>query len=301
MKIFQILASAFLTFILWYLPQAQIIDTRSADFQKQESLEQLASVADNILAAHRGTIGGMSAILLAFLQLNVVVLAPRRLKQKLITRILNEIVTRVFDNRRGHHRITVFKRTTWAVAMMSYCYNNFLRHPWDLVKKNEFRRRCNGIPSFAEDHPIIYCRYGQPGETLRTTLFKVPDKEEDVDGIVSSVWFNSLPEKYTLPALDGIDFDSTESLQSLSGPDQKLVRKYMEEGHIRNFETLKRMNRRSQNFYASPILDADQEMWGVVIIESNDKKVKFSEPRIAKTVMYINFIEKIVNRQGGSV
>lgn len=156
-------------------------------------------------------------------------------KKKWLSSVLQEIVDKYLCGKNYHTRVTIFK----------------------LTRNNKYLK--------------CYVRFGYP-QNLCHAPRKIPIStvEGQYIGVVGKCLYEADAVESHAESLDGINFAKT--LDKNVPHNRERIIKYMQQTHISDYDVLSRMNRKSTNFYAYPIISKDANIWGVLIIDNNEKK-----------------------------
>jgi hypothetical protein len=163
------------------------------------------------------------------------------------------------------HRITLFRETNYIVAFLRH-YCAFFTY---LFSKEKWK--CKLFLNFPKRgrYLIIDIRFGlQYQKSL--TMFRVEHNEQKFcDGIASYIRYRrtsvSVPD---LPDVSDVDLRNVNTITDIRKGRRKDMARYMQEGFIRDLNTLKTINRRARHFYGTIITKRDSTPWGVLLIDS---------------------------------
>lgn len=184
---------------------------------------------------HSIMIIGISCIIMILLIIICCFAEKHVAKKKWLSLVLKEIVDKYLCGMNYHTRVTVFTPT-----------------------RNNKYLKC-------------YVRFGYP-QNLCPKPRKIPIStvEGKYIGVIGKCYTEADAVECHSESLDGINFAKTLD-KNVAANKEKIV-KYMTETYISDYNVLAKMNRKSTNFYAYPIIGKDANIWGVLIIDNNEKK-----------------------------
>jgi hypothetical protein len=203
-----------------------------------------------------------------------------------------------FGNRQAQVRITVFKKANWFETFVHYIIHNSIKiiQITPFPRKDYFSALYN-FPVPFYNYLIIFARIGTPSQSVHSTIFRVADDYEKVEGVVGLAWKSKNPVKIILPDIGSIkNLKKYRKLEDIQEPTEKSsIEEYMQKGNIDTYRKLKSIHRYSVSFWAKIIHDPSNEPWGVIVVDSSEKVVaeKTDDVRLKQ---YANKLREIINR-----
>ncbi len=219
-------------------------------------------------------------------------------KKSLIEKILQQIIAFEFQGDFDKYRITVFQGVGWRKAIGVYFKEVIFFQFRFLIRRRCFWSTVLNMPKPTRRYLTIFSRKGIPGENRRSAIFNVPQSDEEVDSFTSFAWHKSVPQKVTLPDISDINIHEKDALGQIRKPDQKRrLTQYMRLGKMKDFNKLKSIHRFSRHLWATPLLDKDQNQWGIMIFDSDAEVSPFENSSAFTESMrrYSGIIEKVIN------
>lgn len=187
-----------------------------------------------------------------------------------ITSVLDEVLSSVYDKDKEHYRATIFKPQVAITFLIPYLYVTFKfwkKHKNKGVLRGQIVEALKLI-SFRNILTISH-RRGLPYPNGTTTFFEVVERVGDANGVVSRVFTTGTNYEVELPNINNINLDDINSEDELSRNKKTLIKRYMNKGHIKPFSKLKQIHRRSTNIWATAITSLDEKTCGVFVIDHN--------------------------------
>lgn len=195
-------------------------------------------------------------------------------KRKLKRNILQQISTDLFDKDLDKHRITLFRETNWLCAIA----RNYWFLIYHLFLYREKARLYLRWPRFGS-YLIVDARRGLHCEKS-STMFRVEvTKEGKCNGVAGYIRFQRVSvSKNNLPNINDIDFSQFPSIEDIRPVyRQEDVRRYMRDGYIRDYATIKKMHRMARHFYGTIIEKENGTPWGVLLVDSTSDESPFTD------------------------
>lgn len=244
---------------------------------------------------HNLEIAIIVSILLAVITGSNNIYFPKRFAKNARHSIMETLLEELFENNQRDIRITIFKD---AGASRNFYLNmkNVLSNIFGMLKilfMNIVRHRREKIRFSFEKmwgkYIYVWERIGLEYPKSRTYFYYSMKTGHDCQGFAGRVRHDLASlDASNLPDIESIDLDSL-NLSSRSN-DAKNVREYMERGYIKDFKTLKRINRRAKHFYGTVIFNKKGEPKGVLIIDSLQPDSPFNEQIKSKLFFYSKII-----------
>lgn len=185
------------------------------------------------------------------------------LKKKFLSRILTELLAGDAET----HRVTLFKEICYLHAFVLN-YIGLIKH---LLCDKRWRSRLYLYPPKYGRYLVVDERQGQH-YNKSSTMFRVAQHSiEECDGLAGLIRYKGtsvcLPE---LPKIDDIDFSKIKIIDEIKVASiRKKVDTYMTDGFIKDFNTLRKMHRKSRHFFGTVITKkVGGSYWGVLLIDS---------------------------------
>ncbi|MES0490397.1 MAG: hypothetical protein ABUK01_10420 [Leptospirales bacterium] len=240
----------------------------------------------------------LSVIIISIIQINANFLLPSQVKRKFILKTIEEVLKIFFDNKNIYTRITIFKKTRWVNTIFIYIWHNFIKGIGNFCNKKKLILILKNFPFRPNYYFTIYCRTSSPKQLNLSTIFAVPSSQSDIDSIVAKAWAEMTPIRKTLPNIEDIDLSSIKSIDELPRNKKSKVNKYMQQGYIKSLNKLKVIDRKSIHYYATTMVDSEDDPSCVFIIDNNDTKAPFDDEMLPSLSPFIRFIQNAINRKG---
>ncbi|TGM03796.1 hypothetical protein EHQ76_09140 [Leptospira barantonii] len=220
-----------------------------------------------------------------------------KVKQKLISRVLKEIILVLFHNEISKTRITIMRKSSWIPALTRYVvYNLVFGFRRIVFSSSKLRIFWRNIPWKWDDYFLIYSRYGLPATNLKTAIFPVPEMEEEIDGYVGFAWLNPGIQKLDLPDISDVEITNIREIHDLPETERTKILDYMRKCKIKNFRRLQNLRRRSKYLWATQILDNDEELWGVLVLDHHGENNPFDSDFDNRMNIFTKLINNLVRR-----
>ena len=198
---------------------------------------------------------------------------PRKEKKKLLQRLLTRIGEELLEGDENENRITLFKEISWGRAI---CRNYYylLRHIFWTPQK------CKLYLKFPKKgrYLIVYLRCGRRFKKSSTMLRIDNNKERRCEGIAGVIAFKGVSTHiYNLPDISDIGLLEYKTVGDIGSSRRKRVKEYMENGHISDFNLLKKIHKPAIHFYGTIINAENGKQWGVVLADSSVKSNVFAK------------------------
>ena len=217
----------------------------------------------------------ISALVLAVIPAVENIFYPRRKNKEMRFKIMDTMIEELFDGDRQHVRITIFKDASTLV------------HAWIYLRLaiRNFREKKFRLPPKGK-YICIKERRASEYERSKTFLYYSPDTRKKCHGVAGHVR-QSLEEIVVknLPDLEHVDLKTLDMTKKRSA-DVKNVRKYMENGHLRDIDALKRIHKLALHFYGNILQNEQGTPKGVLVIDSWQQKCPFEDPAVMKKLSF---------------
>lgn len=180
-------------------------------------------------------------------------------------------------------RITIFRE--------KYGWNFFLIHLWKALTSKNYPLAA--VPKPFKKYLAIYVRYCSLEQPKSHTFFKISKGNKTPGGsMVAECFRTGATLRCVTPSIADIELPRDRNM--LNKTDAKRVKKYMDDSHIKDYETLLGMQTLSNSILAFSINNEDKR-WGVMVFDSlnrePEKPIDFLN-KIDST--FINSYQKIV-------
>ncbi len=228
-----------------------------------------------LLYEHKTAFAIVCGIVVAIVPALKDIFYPRTKNKEMRTKIMDTMMEELFKGDRQNVRITVFKDA------------NLLRHLWIylILLGRKAKSWKLGWPSWGK-YVYVKERQGTEFPLSKTFFYYSPHTRKKCQGVAGIVR-QSQEEIIVkdLPDLDHIDLTRLDMNKKRSA-DVKLVREYMEKGHIRDFETLRRVNRPARHFYGNILQNSEGAFRGVLVVDSWQDQCPFDDESVMKRLSY---------------
>jgi HJR/Mrr/RecB family endonuclease len=149
-------------------------------------------------------------------------------------------------------------------------------------------------PLFRGKYIVANERLGSEFSESRTYFYYSPDTRKKCQGVAGIVRQSlEVLVVNNLPDIEAIDL-ATIDMTKRKTTQVKEVLRYMDEGHIRDFETLKRLHRRARHFYGNILTDKVGDPKGVLVIDDTGAQSPFTEATVAKLGFYTKLLSSAI-------
>lgn len=200
---------------------------------------------------------------------------PRQKNKELRFKIMDTMIEELFDGDRQHVRITVFKDANIFVHFWIY-----LRLLLRNLREKKFKLPPRG------KYICVKERRATEYEHSKTFLYYSPDTRKRCHGVAGHVR-QSLEEIVVkdLPDIENINLKELDMSKRRSA-DVRNVRKYMENGHLRDLGALRRINKLARHFYGNILQNSQGTPKGVLVIDSWQRNCPFDDPAVMKKLSF---------------
>lgn len=177
-----------------------------------------------------------------------------------LKRFLQHVINQDLGGEVYETRITIFCKKAGYKFIIPYLWHYAFTKKFNLAWQNR--------PRICKSYLTIYERFSFPKSVKSYTFFEL--SEEDVmkpTSIVADCYKRGVSKHESLPYISEIC--CPKNFYELSGKEQKLVQEYMNKTGT-DYTKLCMLNRKANFIYAVPIRH-NQEIWGVVVFDSNHK------------------------------
>lgn len=215
------------------------------------------------------------SVLVILVHLYDIFVEKTSIQQKWTKRFLKHIIYQHLGGDNYHTRISILRaRKGWRIfpgRLYHYVFRqfieNFKNHTWIVSLRQ--------IPiHLFSDYLIVYERYSFPKDKRSYTYFLIPESSTEYNSLAVKCYKEGVDQQIMTEYIS--DIPLPRRFETLSTTNKKRVRKYMKDSFISesNYQTLLSLRQKSNNIYATPIFDEDQRIWGVFIIDNNEKDAK---------------------------
>lgn len=257
---------AFILAVLPFVDQDRINSHPEADIRKH--LYQA-------LFTHKIYFALFGALVVSIIPAIKDVFYPRQKNTQMRTKIMDTMIEELFKGDRQNVRITVFKDAN--IFMHFWIYLRLLIRN---LRLKQFRLPPRGKYIYVKE------RRATEFQRSKTFLYYSPDTRKKCHGVAGHVR-QSLEEIVVkdLPDLEDVDLKQLDMTKKRSA-DVKNVRKYMEDGHLRDIDTLKRINKLGRHFYGNILQNNQGIPRGVLVIDSWQRNCPFDDPSMMKKLSF---------------
>jgi len=260
---------AFILAVLPFVDQARIDSYTEDDIRKH---------LYHLFYDYRGWWAVVSALVVSTIPTVEALFNPRKKNKEVRANIMDTMMEDLFPGDRQNVRITVFRDA------------GINTHIWIYVKLYllNARRQKYRLPPKGK-YICVKERQGTEFKGSKTCLYYSPETRKKCHG-VAGVVRQSLEEIVVkdLPDVDQIDLSrySQTDIATKRTAEVKKIRKYMENGHLRDIEALKRINKLARHFYGNILQNSQGTPKGVLVIDSWQQKCPFDDPAVMKKLSF---------------
>lgn len=208
---------------------------------------------------------------LIFISINFYYLSVEGTKtKKTVNDFLRLFIQENLDGDIGINRITVFEATSCRGALFYFIRSTFMNLGHFINRKCLiYRLKC--CPIMNQRYLVVYARVGNPNPNTRSTIYKIPTNNSEINGIVPLAAYNGGIVSVHTPKLDAEEIVEFKKITDINSRKlKKSVEKYMEKGAIKDFGRLKMIRRFSRNIWASTLfINANKGVSHVIVFDSN--------------------------------
>lgn len=270
-RVVALIVSAIFTILLWYLNQCKDPNVTGFVYPfpfTNGNIRQ--AIYDTYVFKNKVQYGFFSFFIIITIQ--VLLTIPSESKKKAFLKVIMKNLHKLKLNNNGEsHRITIYRIKLGFQILHIYIWRSFIKNFRTHKKKKLFKYYLQNFPIPWFKYSYCYLRVGPPGKT--SNIFSVPKNDEQIHGIVSLAILYPKTHYIELPNINKFGIAESKTINELAKTKQKLVRKYIKEGKLKNFEELKRFHRFSTSLWVSPI-NLNNKQWGVFVIDSTDDNFK---------------------------
>lgn len=213
--------------------------------------------------------------------------APRRRTREIRLTALETLRLELLNNDHNNYRITVFKEANYFRRMVIYgrLFIKSLKN-----RKNDRKKRRKFTLPKRGRYIIVWHRLGTEHEKSKTFFYCPRHTISETQGVAGAA-MQSLTDIVAdnLPDIANVDLSSVD-LTKLQSPTTRAVAEYMRKGYIKDFDTLKRLNKRARHIYGNVLQDSSGEPKGVLVIDSFLGESFLTEDVIRKLGHYVTVI-----------
>lgn len=228
-----------------------------------------------LLYAHKTYLTIVCAAVVATVPALKEILYPRKQHKAMRVKIMDTMMEELFEGDRQNVRITLFKdanglRHVWIYTILVWRKIRMWKLPWPPWGKYVYVKERQGT-----EFPLSKTFFYYSPETRK--------KCQGVAGIVRQSQEEIVVKD--LPDLDEVDLTQID-MNKRKAANVKIVRDYMEKGHIRDFETLRRIHRPARHFYGNILQNIDGAFKGVLVIDSWQNHCPFDDESVMKKLSF---------------
>ncbi len=248
-----------------------------------------------LLLNKKTTIGISWGILFLIIQVIILYIPISIKRKKFIENTLRHILNQYLKGDISNNRITIFVTKNGYQIVLKYIWQCFIKNLGSHKEKKLINYYVKKFPNLFKKYLVFYSRIGKPYENGTSTFFLVPENENEIDGFAPYVFYHSRKEFVELPDISHIDLKTYAIGDLTNNPnDEILIDKYLKDGKINNFKSLKSFHRFPQHLFATPILDKLGIPYGVIVFDSQEKTQDF-KANIDNLNGYCKLTENIIN------
>jgi len=262
-----------------------------------ENLEEFWCLFSNFIYLYNDYAGAVFTLILIFLG----VYWDRREHNKR-KRNVYEIIDYYMDDKLSqdiiNHRITVFKRTGFFKAFLYYIKSTISKFRY-FIKSGNLTNRLIKMPLPFNSYLIIYCRFGQPNQDIKSTIFKIHKELDESTSFTEFIFHSRIPKHIDLPEISEEEFKEIKKSSNITDINnielQKKVVKYISSSRVKSFKQLKSFSRLSPFIGGVPLFTKQKSQskpTHLIIFDSNSQSftsVKKTFPRLGR---YLEIILK---------
>jgi hypothetical protein len=221
----------------------------------------------------------------------------RKVPQAVISNQLQDIMDDCIGDKRAQVRITVFRKAKWHEAFWYYIKNASIEKILRTLPPKSYFSTLKTFLYPLSYYLIIFARIGGPNELIHSTIFRITNNDEEVEGVVGLAWANTTPVKRVLPNIREIqNLKKIKKLDDITIPTEKdNVDEYMKKGNM-GLSKLKSLHRWSVSFWACLLRGPGNKRWGVIIIDSSEKDIIEKAETTKELKKYVDKIDVIIGR-----
>lgn len=247
------------------------------------------------LFPHKSEIGFYFGGSLLLLQVILVYFPLSFKRKKFIRDSLGHIINENLNGDVKNNRISIYEVKYGYEIIHKFIWlcliKNFLAHYKKQTLKIYLTKE---FPSPFQKYLVLGGRRGNPHENGTSTKFRVASNEKEISGIVSYVFYKESAEFVTLPDISSIKIDEYKKLGEIESKTKRdLVQRYMKIGKVNSFEKLKTFHRFPVKIYAAPIVDKQNDVFGVIVFDSTTGSIDYSQ-NLDTILGYCKLIERII-------
>jgi len=241
------------------------------------------------------TIGISWGLFFLFIQVIILYIPLSIKRKKFIENTLKHILNQYLNGDVTNNRITIFITKKGYQFIFKYMWQCLVKNHSSHKKKKLLKHYVQKFPNPFKNYLVFFGRIGKPYEKGTSTFFLVPDHENEINGFASYVFYHNRKEFAELPDITHVDMTTYQKGNLNNNPnDEILIDKYINEGKLKDFSSLKTFHRFPQHLFATPILDKSGEPCGVIVFDSQEKRQDFKS-NIDNLDGYCKLTENIIN------
>lgn len=267
-----IIANIIFTAILWFL---QMWEKPNQNYTMNDWPPLFNEIYKSYIWGwnHKLLIGGVCVIFIILINITTTYLSYRSANKKWVRAVMTHLIKQELEPNHENVRITIFKEKYGISFMWSYILNTLLLNRSIHKKKKLLHIHLYNIPNPIKKYLVIYTRVSNPHENGTSTYYHIPHSEEEICGIVSKAHYNKSNCKIETKSIKDITLDH-EKLNDYTSYYQTRLKKYMKDNYIDDFDKLRCIHRKSNQLWASPIInDKLGNIWGIIVIDKESDSV----------------------------
>jgi hypothetical protein len=204
---------------------------------------------------------------------------PRKLARQMRQHIMQTMVGELFGGDRNKIRVTVFEDASWKRVCYIFMRAS-LRHPMRWFRSTRW------LPPRYGRYVLASQRVGSENPNPNTYFYYSMMTAKDCQGVAGYVRHQEAEIViHDLPSINELNLHSI-TLSDTRSPIARKVKKYMEQGFVSDFETLKRLHIKARHFYGNVLYNNKSEPVGVLVIDSIQDMSPFDDSAVTKLAHY---------------
>lgn len=225
--------------------------------------------------------------LLAILAVTVptikVVRSESKVKNSVVKKLLQTLLTDVFNNDWQNTRVTIFRDAPWRKIFWIWLTDT-LRHPVLFFKRKAQHKF--PIP-FSDKFIISTARAGTENPNPKAYFRFVEKTASECEGIAAYAKQINRDNRRevlidNLPDINGFDLSSR-----LSADEQEVLQTYMKATHIKDVKALQRLHRKAKHFFAIALTDDKLDLQAILVVDSITEISPFDDGAKEQVASYV--------------
>lgn len=190
--------------------------------------------------------------------------------KKTVNGLLRHFIKENLDGDIGSNRITVFETATCRGSIFYFFRATFMNARY-FINRGCLKYRLSCCPIWGRRYLVVYARVGNPNHNKRSTIYKVPNNDSEINGIVPLTAYKGVISNVHTPKLTAEDISKYNKITDIKSHKlKKDVIEYMRKGAVNDFGRLKMIRRFSRNMWACPLfVNADKGVSHVIVFDSD--------------------------------